>query len=339
MEMDASEHLSKRLDNFLASRAMSRETVLVSVDEPFGRPLLVVAAGSILQGVGNARSDLDIIVVVERKVSRLPLASYAQSVLIDPKYFDVAEAEGWPSAIRNSPWPPIGHIELARWGQRWERLLYATRFAYGLPLLARDGWDRWMDVFREPWLITQVCHWWRVEAVRRRIAARWLIGRKPMLAAQRQLEAVLAVLESRAAAAGHHFFGPKWLSEKLRAMEDKDGLAILGAIMRGPTREAEVAAYIERCEALLDRLGIGGDDDGLVAYLSYLPGTQVEARHGQIVVSRGNLRSVACRDSAVPRGNSGAPLWQGGITAHPPPALLSLFAADMMWVSIGARPV
>jgi hypothetical protein len=336
--MSVSERLSERLDKFLASRAMSRETVLASLDEPFGRPLLVVAAGSILQGVGNARSDLDIIVVVERKVSRLPLASYAQSVLIDPKYFDVAEAEGWASAIRDSSWPSVGHIELEQWGQRWERLLYATRFAYGLPLLARDGWDRWMDVFREPWLIAQVCQWWHVEAVRRRIAARWLIGRKPMLAAQRQLEAVLAVLESRAAAAGHHFFGPKWLSEKLRAMDDTEGLAMLGAIMRGPTREAEVAAYIERCEALLDTLGISGDDHGLIAYLSYLPGTQVEERDGQIVVSRGNLRSVACRDTAATRHDPGAPLWQGGIAAHPPPALLSLFAADMLWVSIGARP-
>ena len=93
--------LAARLDSFLARRGLHREQLVAQLDEPFGRPLLVAAAGSILQGVGNERSDLDLIVVVEDKVSRMPLASYARAVLVDPTYFGAAETASWITALRD----------------------------------------------------------------------------------------------------------------------------------------------------------------------------------------------------------------------------------------------
>lgn len=331
--VDPVERLTERLDTYLHARDMTRESLLASLDEPFGRPLLVVAAGSIPQGVGNARSDLDVIIVVENKVSRMPLASFSHSVLIDPAYFSVSEAERWIPAIRDSPWPPVGGIGLDQWGRHCEQLLYATRFAYGVPLFARDGWDQWMMAFREPWLIEHLCQWWHVEAVRRRVAAGLLAGRKPMLAAQRQMDAVLAALERRAAAAGQCFFGPKWLAEKLRSIGDQEGLTAFRTIMRGPTTEPEARAAFERNEALLDRFGVGGD---FVASLAYLSGVKTREHDGKTIVSHGTLRSVTLDQPVAAAGHNG-PIWLGSIATPPPPAIETLFAADLLWLSIGAR--
>ncbi len=325
--------LATRLDGFLATRGVTRDGLLASLDEPFGRPLLVVAAGSILQGVGNARSDLDLIIVVERKVSRLPLASFAHSVLVDPVYFGVAEVEDWIPSLRDAAWPPVGGVDLDHWGRRCEQLLHATRFAYGLTLLARDGWDRWAMAFRDNWLVEQVCRWWRVEAMRRRCAARWLVDGKPMLAAQRWMDAVLAMLECRAAAAGQFFFAPKWLSEKFRILGDDWGLGTLRTIMRGPTRARDVPAFGRCCESLLADAGLG-DDEAMVASVSYLPGVDADQHDGRTVVRRGNLRRVAL--DAPLQGDAGK-LWQGSVAMLPPPAILRLFAADLTWLCVGAR--
>jgi len=325
-----------RLDAFLASRGLSREQLMPLLDEPFGQPLLVAAAGSILQGVGNDRSDLDLIVVVEDKVSRMPLASYASSVLVDPAYFSVAEAGQWLPALRDAEWPPAAPVDLGRWGRHLEQLIYATRLAFGLPLAAREGWAGWMDSFREPWLVQRVCQWWRVESVRKQLAARWLFARRPMLAAQRQLEAVLAVLECRVAARGLHFVGPKWLAEKLGALGDREGLAVFRDTMCCPVRESEVAAYIDRCEST--RLALGGDDGaGWVASLAYLPGVDAEQRDGLTIVRRGGCRSVALEQRPAALPGDGFPIWSGRVDERLPPSALALLDADLTWLSLGAR--
>ena len=129
-------------------------------------------------------------------------------------------------------------MTLEHWGRTFEQLLYATRFAFGLPLVARDAWAQWMNVFREPWLAQRVVRWWELESHRKWLAARWLLEYRPLLAAQRQLEALLALLECRVAARGLHFVGPKWLAEKLAALGDSDGLAMYREALRCPLRDA-----------------------------------------------------------------------------------------------------
>ena len=62
------EPFAQRLDAFLAARGATRGALLATVGEPFGPPLLVVAAGSILHGFGNQRSDIDVNVVTAREL-------------------------------------------------------------------------------------------------------------------------------------------------------------------------------------------------------------------------------------------------------------------------------
>jgi len=328
------EALDARLDAFLTARGVTRGQLLAQLDEPFGAPLLVAAVGSIMQGVGNRRSDLDLIVIVPKPVARMPAASYVGPVLIDPAYFSVDEAERW-LAIRESRWPARGPVDLPQWGRYCEQLSYATRFAFGRALAGTDRWIEWMQCFRDSWLIERVCQWWRVESVRKRVAARWLLDQRPLLAAQRELEAVLALLEVRAAAAGLHFIGPKWLAEKLKAIGDGEALEILRACLRAPRRTGEVEAHVERCEAACAALS-GSSVDPSVAWLSYLPDVDGEHRDGRVFFHRGNVRGVALADMPAVLPGQGQPLWCGRADADPPRAARVLFAADLCWLSIGA---
>jgi hypothetical protein len=150
------------------------------------------------------------------------------------------------------------------------------------------------------------------------------------------MDAVLAMLECRAAAAGQFFFAPKWLSEKFRGIGDERGLATLRAIMHGPTRACDVPAFGRRCESLLTEAGLG-DDEAMVASVSYLPGVDADERDGRTVVRRGNLRRVALDAPLHSRPGEPGPLWQGSVAMQPPPAILRLFAADMTWLCVGAR--
>ena len=77
------------------------------------------------------------------------------------------------------------------------------------PTRAGSEWHRWAAVLREPWLAASVADWWSVESIRRQVATGWLVQTRPLLAAQRRYEAILAAFESRAAAAGRLHYGGK----------------------------------------------------------------------------------------------------------------------------------
>jgi hypothetical protein len=332
--VSANEVLAQRLETFLAKRRVTREMLLASVSEPFGPPLLVVATGSILHGVGNERSDLDVNVVVEHEVSRFPVASFTGSVLVDVTYFSASDVSNWVSTIRDSPWPPAGGFGREEWRRRLDQLLNSTRFGYGVTLIAREGWTRWSDEFHQQWLTAKVVQWWRIEMVRRQVASRWLMGAKPLLAAHCQHEAVLAALESHAATSGHLYFGAKWLPEKLRAMGDEAALEALRAAMRAPKVEAEVTRYMAQCQGILNEYGSRCDDD-LVAQLSYLPGVKVRKLNGQTLVSRWDMRGIELGEAATfSRSKPSGVLWEGEVRSLPPSDVLELFIEDMTWLSI-----
>jgi hypothetical protein len=325
----------ERLDTFLARRGATREVLVTSLDEPFGRPLLLVATGSILYGFGNQGSDIDIQIIVEQPVTRLPIPSYAHRVHLDTVYFSSSDVKNWVTDIRDSPWPPAGRSNREHWKERRAQLFYCTRFSSGLRLCARDGWDDWLAELRRPWLFTAVARWWRIEALRRYLAARWLRDIKPLLAAQRYLDAVLAVTESRMAAAGQAHFGPKWLLEKLRVVGDAEGIEVLRTFFKAPASGREVDDYIVRCEAFLNEFWVQNNDDYL-AQVWYLPGVTVRELGARSLVSRWNVRTLEFQgsaQSAIPA----EPLWEGSFGALPPPNLLSLFQEDMTWLSIVAR--
>jgi hypothetical protein len=320
---------------FLAARGATREDLLTAVGEPFGRPLLVMATGSILAGFGNGRSDIDINVVVEHHAPRLPIPSHELPVLVDATYFGRSVVEAWVSAIRDQPWPPAGPLDRAQWLQHRANIFNCTRFACGLTLVEEDDWEFRIAEFREPWLRERVAEWWRIESVRRGRAARWLADARPLLASQLKLEAVLAALEGRAAAAGQIYFKQKWLAEKLRTIEDKEGMAVWREVMRAPTNEREAGDYLVRCEDILVELG-ANQADGLTAQLWYLPGVKLRALDERTLVSRWDLRGIEFGGviAAVPEPPQ--PIWEGSLDEPPPADVLSLFVEDMTWLAIVA---
>ena len=327
--------LSERLDAFLTRRGTTRDAVVAAIDEPFGVPLLVIAAGSILHGFGNERSDVDIHVVVSREVSRLPIASYANSVLVDTKYYSGAEVQQWVTAIRDEPWPPVDRLDRARWERHQAEIFNGSRFAHGLTLGGTAEWRTWLESLRAPWLVDRVVQWWRIESIRRETAARWLAEAKPLLASVRIYEAVLAALESRVAQAGQLHYGPKWLPEKLRLLSDRCGLEALHATMRMPTNAHDAKEYVARCTSILETVR-RRESGRVAAQLWYAPGVRAQELDGRTLLSRWNLRALEIPGTAPTVTSPREPIWEGAIDARPPSPVSTLFVEDMTWLSIVA---
>lgn len=327
--------LAARLAKFLEERGLTVDALVANVEGSFGAPLLVVATGSVLQGFGNRRSDVDVNVVVEaEKLAALPIPSFAGEVLVDATYFSAAELEPWVPALRDHGWPMSGRVDRDTCRRRFTQLFQSTRFACGLALSGRDGWVEWLGDLRRAWLVDRVVEWWRTEAHRWSLAARWLRKVKPLLAAQRQCEGVIAALEGRAAAAGELYFKPKWLAEKFRLLGDDAGREALEAALRTPTCDRDVAAYLARCDDLLrDLLGDTAETLQLAAQLWYAPGVTVRRLGPTTLVSRWDLRGVELRDAAL-ESDPYEPIWQGRLDAEPDQHALELFLEDMTWLSM-----
>jgi hypothetical protein len=326
------EVLSSRLDAFLVARGATRQKLVSDVADAFGLPLLVVATGSVLQGFSNQQSDLDVNVVVDHVVTRLPVPSHRHGFLIDATYFDASDVEAWVSR------PPLsGEVTRDQWRQYATELKYCTRFRDGVVLSVREPWDRWISEFRQPGLVSRVAEWWRLESLRRWCAGRWLADVKPLLAAQRRFEAILAALESRAAARGQLYFGPKWLPEKLRVLNDREGLEVLHAFLKAPLTEPEAREYNTRCEACLVQCSERPNERAVVQ-LWRLPGVRVRELAAGVLVSRWNLRAIELGPATPRIPDPHSPIWEGELGTTPPPDVLRLFISDMTWLSIVTRP-
>lgn len=336
---EAAEARGRRLAEFLGALGTTPQSIVAEVEGSLGEPLLVVATGSVLQGFGNSRSDVDLDVVVPHaNLSMLPIVSFEHGVLVDTTYFGDTEVRRWIGAIRDEPWPPR---ELSRqaWRRRATEVLNCTRFASGLELVAREGWTGWVEELRQPWLAERVAHWWRCEAIRWLVGGRWLARAKPLLAAQRHCEAVLAALESRAAAAGQLYFGEKWLPEKLRLIGDEQGQEALRTALRTPATDREAGPYTTRCQALVrELLGSSDGDPGLVAQLWYAPGVTVHELPSSTLVSRWAMRGLELGSAPPSTAERSAPIWEGGLDDEPDSSTLLLFVDDMTWLSVAGTP-
>jgi hypothetical protein len=329
--------LAARLDAFLASRGGSRQMLVSAASHAFGSPLLVAATGSVIQGFGNRKSDLDVNVIVNNSVTRLPVPLPQTGFLLDATYFSASEVETWPSRIRDETWWLTGEITRELWRRRVTELTYWTRFRNCVLLSACEPWNRWITEFQQPWMVSRIAAWWRLESLRRRLGAQWLADAKPLLAAQRRFEAILAALESRAATRGLLYFGQKWLSEKLRVLNDHEGLDILREFMKLPVSEQEAREYSTRCERWLAEFGDGRQEHG-IAQLWYLPGVKVRELDDRLLVSRWNLRAAELKPASLRTPDLRGPLWEGELDSTPPPDVLGLFISDMTWLSIAVQP-
>jgi hypothetical protein len=322
-----------RLAEFLDARGTTPERLLASVETSFGTPLLVVATGSVLHGFGNKRSDLDLNVVVDRDtVKVVPIPAFEGDLLVDTKFFTVSQLREWTTELRDGRWPPAGHLTRDGYRRRHLLLFHCMRFAEGVELSSTDGSEPLIGDLHEPWLVERVVEWWRSEHVRWSLAARWLAEAKPLVAAQRWCEAVLAALECRAARAGESYFKPKWISEKLRRLGDEEGLAVLEAALRVPTTRHEAPAYSALCEELLQELD-SHRQEGLAAQLWYAPGVTVQPLGTGTLVTRRQLRGLEL-EAKLPIPDGDEPIWEGPVEDTPDPHVLELFVEDMTWLSV-----
>jgi hypothetical protein len=327
-----------RLERFLAPYGLSDDDLVAQVDPAFGEPVLVSACGSVLQGFGNARSDIDLDVVVEReRISQMPFAAYKEGARVDVQYHAATEVAAQLKTIRESPWPPPEPIDRAAWLRSRRALTTATRLAAGLPLRLAERWKDYDAKLHESWLHETAAAWWRLEAERRRLAARWLFDADPLLGCLRYSDAVLAALEARAAAAGQTYFAAKWIAEKLRALADCEGLALYHEALRLPIDPACRGSYQARSESSLSRL-VADRAGALVANLWYADGVRVRRVGSRSLVSRWDMRAVEVRDIDLPAPGAGAPLWSGPSDTLPGPRVLDLFRADMLWLGLSELP-
>jgi hypothetical protein len=179
--------------------------------------------------------------------------------------------------------------------------------------------------------------WWRIEALRQRTAANWLAEVKPWLASQRWCDAVLAALEVRAALGGQLAGQVKWLPEKLKAMDDQVGLAMLRDAIRIPHRAEDIESYGKRCLDTYLRL-MPDEPQPVRVELHYAQGTTVTSAMGSGIVTRWGMRGVQLPASALPAPSQDAVVWQGTPDQTPPSPIKSLFTEDMLWLSISRTP-
>jgi hypothetical protein len=329
---DETAQATERLAAFLAGHNATIDRLRAHVGDALGEPLLVVAAGSVVHGFGNRRSDIDLNVVVGR--SSLPMApvlSFEGNLLHDVTYFAPQDVRGWPAVMRDQRWPAPGPVSRADWRRRENELFHCVRIGYGVILLARDGWNEWVDQLTRPWLRERIAEWWELEIARCWVASRWLRASKPLLAAQRCSDALLAKLQVRAVKAGELYFKAKWLPEKLRRLDDGVGLGALTEALKLPASAAEAAEHAARCEVMLEKFAGLPLPEDLRAQLWLAPGVKVRAFDRRTVVSRWDLRTVELSGTPLP---DAALVWEGEITEALGSPLAELFGHDMLWLSI-----
>ncbi|MGW0332545.1 hypothetical protein ACWD0J_11855 [Streptomyces sp. NPDC003011] len=322
--------LERRLDAFLEPRGISRTAVLGEADQGMGAPALAVVAGSVLAGFGNHRSDLDLLVLVENdKLTRFPIQSHEHGALIDVNV-------RWASGVRDSAdelatetWPRFATVTEDAWNHRRRTLNTVNRLALGLPLIAVPPWDDWQAGLRRPWLADVLEQWWTVEAHRLAQAARWLLDARPMAAAVRAREAVVAALNARTTAAGTLYFAAKWVGEKLRSLGDDEGLALLREALAPPLAPRERVAH---CLAAVERLI--GDAAPLHAVLRWSTGVGTTALDDRTVVDRWQLRALEVPRRDLPPSDGDAVIWSGPAGTSLPDDLMPLFVHGMVWLGV-----
>lgn len=325
------------MTEFLDRHNATIDGVRAHIGDALGEPLLVVAAGSVVQGFGNSRSDIDLNVVVDRiSMPMAPVLSFDSGLLHDATYFAAQEVRGWADSMHGQRWPASGSLTRADWRRRLNELFHCVRIGHGVVLVANEGWDTWVLRLSEPWLNERVHEWWEVEIARCRLAGRWLSTSRPLLAAQRWSDALMAALQLRAAKAGELYFKPKWLPEKLRRLNDGFGMRAFAVALRLPASTGDATAHISQCQLMLEELGaLPLLTDDLHAQLWLAPGVKLRALGRTTVVSRWDLRAVE-----LPRTGllEGAPIWECGIDEDLSPTLAELFAGDMLWLSLARAP-
>lgn len=327
------------LGEFLRRFDITVESLTHDVEDTFGDPHLVIVTGSILAGLGNQESDVDVYAVVDKEgLQFIPLVTFDGAARVDVRYFSTSEVNRWHD-YRSSSWPAHAPVDRKAWLRYRGELESMVRFRIAYELLGDDAWRSWRQAFELPWLHDLVQRWWRIETARRAVAVRLIddggcwSGQR---VAHRAGEAALAALECRAAQGGGSiFFGTKWLGERLRATSDDASLAELHEVLRWPERDPDhERAYAARCLEIVASLGSASPTLRVAIYPA--PGVSRLDFSGRSMIHRWGIRGIEFAPAldAMYHQDESTPWWQGQLDEAPPEEVRELVRHDLAWLSV-----
>lgn len=319
------------LDRFLAPQEIVGDDLLRHVDSAMGEPQLVIAAGSVLHGFGNAASDIDLHVIVPAEVSYFPVNVYADGVHVDVNFTNADAAK----ELAEELFAGTGTLPAVRSRDDWKReyrlLHQLARYALGVRLSGGADWTDWQSALREHYP-ARVAAWWKAEALRHRIAADLLAETRPIQAAQCLCDAYLAVLNGVSVAEGELYLGAKWLGAKLRRLGRAELIDRYRRALQVPRSRAEVTGYRAVLTPLVDAAIDAWElpSDPWIALTAGEAVTTWRAK-GRVLVHRAGLRGVELSEDARKVAD---PLPWSGRVSEVGPEQRALVDEGLVWLSV-----
>ncbi|WP_163511855.1 hypothetical protein [Fodinicola acaciae] len=319
------------LDAFLRPHDCTADDLVRQVDDSFGAPKAIVAAGSVLQGFGNSSSDLDLHVVVDDgRVTDFPVGSYDLGIAVDVNYVGQSWITEAAVSLAGVFQPPCDRAE---WKARYRRLNQVGRFALGQVLTGEPAWRDWCASLADGYPRAAL-DWWRAETIRYRTAAQLLQATNPPLAAQRFCEAGIACLNGIAAAGGEPYVGQKWTGPKLARIGRPDLVEVFSDLLAVPYEPGQVSDYLKRTRAIVDDLSAGWSlPVDPVVVLSPAAGVQTWKVRDRHLVHRWGLRGIEVSTAEPAMWISEQLNWRGPVSELPPLAE-RLVADGLVWLAI-----
>ena len=332
---------SKRdlLERFLRSKGIEAGQLTRHVERVYGPVLLVAATGSILAGLGNERSDLDLVVIVDcQGLSDLPMVSFNGSVLVDVEYHAKNDIRKLVDRLEQGPWPDVRTARPKDWLDYARAIRLIGRLAIGLPLESTGSFvEQLFERLEQDWLAQRFAASLRVEAERVRTGARWLLPTNPRLACERLCDAVLIALEARNASAGRLYPERKWTLEKLGLAGDHEGLQMGREALRTPLDVSGAGDYASRMNDCLAELLHEEERSDLEAQLWFGAGVKLRRLGSRQLVSRWDRLAYLMPERVELAEGKSAPVWRGGLGEDLPRHLLPLFLEDMTCLTVARR--
>lgn len=300
------------------------------VDSALGTPLLIVAAGSVLQGFGNPGSDIDLHVLVHNaRITDLPIPSRTLGVTVDVNYVDVDGARAAATTLTADAVLPDTR---ARWRSAQRRLGQLGRFALGLALDGDDEWRAWQIGLR-PGVVAYAVKWRRADALRYRVAAELLAPTRPLTAAQRWCDAGLAALDALATDAGEAYVGSKWVGVKLERLGRTDLSDAYRRLLDTPTTVADCPRYHDAARAMLGELTAPWAPADPVVTVSAADGLAAWVGLGErALLHRYGLSGVECPPALARELTDPAWSWCGRLSKLDDD-LRTLAGAGLLWLT------
>jgi hypothetical protein len=327
----------RRFEDFLQAHEYSKEQLLGEVELVYGEPELAIAVGSLLAGLGNSRSDIDLMVIVDKEgLFDLPILSFPKDLMIDAEYYGVTDIANQISTMRDFQWPPLGFVDRTLWTSYLRALRNATRMESGFPLHSTPQWRATLEDLKQTWLREKTARFWRSEAIRFALSASWVLAEDSLLACIRMGDAIFAALQAKTAMAGAVFYHWKWLPEKLRAMHDEASMEIFRKALRVASSPSEDLALYSELQKDLNTLVDYSEFAGVEYQLRLVRGAKLLSTNEGTLVNLWNMDGLLVENKLKTLDDKGL-IARGLLQDSPSKDIIELFRHGICWLGLAAR--